>query len=342
MSLESHITQLSRHGIVDMHFDLLMDLYEKRSRAGVLGTDHWPHLSAGGIGVVAAAIFIEEKYLPEMALRVGLGQIARLYEEVARDDRFAICRSYAEITAARDKGQIALLITMEGVEPLGNDPDMLRAFYELGVRSIGLTHARRNMAGDGGVFAPSGSSPQGLTRFGKEVIRRCEELGILIDLAHLNPAGVDDVLALTTQPLCITHTNARTYYDIERNSSDAQLKAVGQRGGVIGVNAVLVSGKRAKTTLDHYVDHIEHVAAVAGMDHVGIGFDFFEFIWKHMAEAEKDAIRKLAEVHFIPDLTHHGHAPNLIKKLIERGWNDADIEKVLWRNWMRLLAQVLK
>lgn len=342
MSLEPRITPLSQHGIVDMHFDLLMDLYEKRHRAGVLGSDYWPDLSAGNIGVVGVAIYLEDKYLPEMALRVALGQIARLYEEVARDERFAICRSYAEITAARDKGQIALLITMEGVEPLGSDPDMVRVFYELGVRSIGLTHARRNMAGDGGVFAPHGSSPQGLTRFGKEVVRRCEELGILIDLAHLNPAGVDDVLSMTAKPVCITHTNARKYYDIERNSSDAHIKAVGERGGVVGVNAVLVSGERTKTTLDHYVDHIEHVAAVAGMDHVGIGFDFFEFIYKHMPEAEKDAIRKLADVYFIPDLTHHGHAPNLIKKLIERGFNDGDIEKILWRNWMRLLAQVLK
>ncbi len=171
-TLDTRIAHLHRHGIVDMHFDMLMDLYEKRNRTGVLGTDYWPQLNAGNIGVVAAAIFLEDKYLPEMALRVALGQIARLYEEVAGDDRFAICRSYNEIVAARTANKIALIITMEGVEPLGKDLELLRAFYELGVRSIGLTHARRNMAGDGGVFAPHGSSQHGLTAFGQEVVRR--------------------------------------------------------------------------------------------------------------------------------------------------------------------------
>ena len=101
-------------------------------------------------------------------LRVGLDQIARLYAEAANSERFAICKSHAEILRARETGKIALLITMEGVEPLGTDLDLLRVFYELGVRVIGLTHARRNAAGDGGVFAPTGSSPEGLTAFGRD------------------------------------------------------------------------------------------------------------------------------------------------------------------------------
>jgi membrane dipeptidase len=328
--------------IIDMHFDLLMDLYEKRHRTGVLGQDFWEELSTGNIGVAGVAIYLENRYLPEMGLRVALDQIARLYEEVAQDNRFAICKSYGEIVAARAANKIVFVITMEGVEPLGNDPDLLRAFYELGVRSIGLTHVRRNMAGDGGVFAPTGSSPQGLTAFGKHIIRQCEALGILVDLAHLNPAGVDDVLNIATKPLILSHTNARKYYDIERNSTDAHMKAVAERGGVIGVNAVLVSGQKAMTTLDHYVDHIEHIVALVGIDHVGIGFDFFEFIYKNMAPAEKAAINKLAEVYFIPELANHGHAPNLAPKLMARGFTNDDIEKIYWRNFMRVFEAVLR
>ena len=338
---DARIARLHKNGLVDMHFDLPMDLYEKRKGTGVLGSDYWPNLAAGNIGVVGVAIYLEDKYLPEMALRVALGQVARLHEEVARDSRFSICRSYREITAERAQNKIALVITMEGVEPLGTDLDMLRVFYELGVRSVGLTHARRNMAGDGGVFAPSGSSPGGLTRFGRAVVEKCEALGILIDLAHLNPAGIDDVLAMTTKPLCITHTNARTFYDIERNSTDAHLRAVAERGGVIGVNAVLVSDNPATTTLDRYVDHIAHMASVAGIDHIGIGFDFFEFIYQSLPEAEKAALNSLATIQFIPDLTHHGQSANLTRRLIERGFSDPDIEKVLWRNWLRLLSQTL-
>ena len=104
---------------------------------------------------------------------------------------------------------------------------------------------------------------------------------------------------------------------------------------------MLVSNEKATTTLDRYVDHIEHFVGVAGIDHVGIGFDFFEFIYKSLSQAQQAAMNKLTTIQFIPDLTNHSHSANVTRKLIERGWGDADIEKVLWRNWMRLLAQTL-
>jgi membrane dipeptidase len=328
-------------GIVDMHFDMLMDLYEKRARSGVLGSDYFEQMRAGNAGVVACAIFLEDKYLPEMALRVALDQIARLYEEVARDARFAICKSHADITAARAAGKIALLITMEGVEPLGTDPDLLRVFYELGVRSVGLTHARRNMAAEGGVFAPNASSRQGLSAFGRMIVQRCEALGILIDLAHLNPAGIDDVLAMTSGPLILSHTNPRKYYDVDRNSTDDQMRAVAARGGVIGINSVLVSQTRELATLEHYVDHIDYAVEIAGVDHVGIGFDFFHFIFAQWPPHEQAALQNsFAPLNFVPDLLHHGHAENLVRALIARGYADDDIVKILSGNWMRVLTRL--
>src|SRR5205809_4741771 len=160
----------------------------------------------------------------------------------------------------RKDRKIAQLITMEGVGPLGTDSELLRVFYELGVRAIGLTHARRNAAGDGGVFASSGSTRDGLTGFGRDVVRQCETLGVIVDLAHISPAGFEDILAITTKPPIVSHTNARKYYNIERNISDEQVKMIGERRGVIGVNAVLVSPREEESTLDRYVDHIEHIA----------------------------------------------------------------------------------
>ena len=165
--LEAHIDRLQAGGVVDMHFDLLMDLYEKRHRRRVLATDHLPQLRAGGMGVLGAAIYLEDKYLPEMALRVALDQVARLYAEVAQTPEFAICKHGADIARARREGKIALVITMEGVEPLGTDLDLLRIFYELGVRSLGLTHVRRNLACDGGLRAPSGWPPGSATPRGR-------------------------------------------------------------------------------------------------------------------------------------------------------------------------------
>lgn len=340
--LDARIDHLHRHGVIDMHFDLLMDLYEKRHRRGVLEQDFLAELRTGNMGVIGAAIYIEDKYMPEMALRVGLGQAALLHSEVAQSPHFAICKSYAEIVAARQAGKIAFLITMEGVEPLGSDLTLLRVFYELGVRSIGLTHARRNMAGDGGVFAASGSSPQGLTRFGKEVVQQCEQLGIMLDLAHLNPAGVEDVFKLTRKPPIISHSTPRHYYDIERNSSDDNLRELGKRGGVIGLNSVLVSPRQEDSHLDRYVDEIEYAIELAGVDSVGLGYDFFDFIYQQWTEQQKaDLEASLTKAYFLPDLLNHSHSRNLTRKLIERGFDDSTIEKILYGNWLRVFERLL-
>src|SRR5207247_5360109 len=151
-SIQQRTDRLHAGGIVDFHFDLLIDLYEKRDRPGALVSHFLPEFETGRIGVLGVAIYIEDRYLPEMGLRVALDQVARLYAEVEQTQRFAICKTFAEIEQARAANKIVLVITMEGVEPLGEDLNLLRAFYELGVRE-------------------------------------CERLGIVIDLAHINPKG---------------------------------------------------------------------------------------------------------------------------------------------------------
>jgi len=339
------VNRRGRGGIVDLHFDLLLDLYEKRANkhepVGVLGREFWQGLHDGGIGVVGAAIFLDDRYLPELALRVAVDQVSLLHEEVAHDPRFVVCRDSAEIEAARADGRIGLLITMEGVEPLGSDIHLLRAFYELGVRCIGLTHVRRNLAGDGGLLASTGSSPQGLSRFGRTVVDACEELRILIDLAHLNPAGLDDVLERTHGPLVISHTNPRRFYDAERNSSDAQMQAVAERGGVVGISSVLLSPSAEGATAASFADQVLYVAELIGIDHVGLGFDFFDFIYRAMPPEQKAAFeRDLATVHLPRDLLHHGDAPTVTRLLIERGFGEDDIAKVLRENWLRVLRSI--
>src|SRR5471032_1566994 len=104
--IEERIARLHAHGLVDLHFDLLMDLYEKRGRSNVLTVEFLPEFEAGNIGVLGAAIYIEDRYVPEMALRVGLDQIARLYAEVEVSDRFALCKSHQEILRTREAGKI--------------------------------------------------------------------------------------------------------------------------------------------------------------------------------------------------------------------------------------------
>lgn len=341
-NIESRIEKLHAAGMVDMHFDLLMDLYEKRHRSNVLRDDFQAQLDAGGIGVIGAAIYLEEQYLPEQGLRVALDQIARLYIEVESNPHFAICRTYADIVNARKNNQIAVLITMEGVEPLGTDLNLLCAFYELGLRSVGLTHARRNMAADGGMFSANTSSRHGLAPFGKVLVQEMEKLNLMIDLAHLNPAGVDDVLQLTKKPLIFSHTNPRKFFDIDRNASDDHIRAVGARGGVIGVNGALVGVTKPDATIDMFIDNVEYMVELTNMDSVAVGFDFFKFIfdqWSPEKQAEFKAY--LMDVPFVPNMDNHSEAKNLTRRLIERGWKDDDISKLLYGNWMRAFRELL-
>jgi membrane dipeptidase len=117
---------------------------------------------------------------------------------------------------------------------------------------------------------------------------------------------------------------------------------IGARNGVVGINAILVCPKEDEATLDRYVDHIDHVGSLIGIDGIGLGLDFCQFLWQQVPPDRLAAIEaKLARPHFLPDLSHHGHTRNLTRKLIERGFNDEELEKILRGNWLRVLRQIL-
>ena len=211
---------------------------------------------------------------------------------------------------------------MEGAEPIGEDLNRLREFYETGLRLIGLTHARTNAAAHGGtIFAP-GSSPKGLTSFGRDLVKECERLGIIIDLAHINPAGFEEIISMAKRTPIVSHSNARRFYDIERNMSDAQIKMIGERGGVIeSIGAV--SPRKGESARQICVDHIEHIAGLIGIDGVGIGFDFRVSLclWPERSTAGAKTGRT---VHSRPERSFT--VPNSIRKLTGGGFSDADIE----------------
>jgi membrane dipeptidase len=340
--IEESISQLHQGGLVDMHFDLPLGLFWNRTRKNIIATDFLPELEAGDIGLLGVAIYVEDKYLPDRALKVALTQVAILHNEVATTSRLMLCRSFADIQRAQAEDRVGFILTMEGAEPLDHDSYLLQIFYQLGLRMLSLTHARNNAAASGGIFAASGSPSDGLTSFGRELVSECDRLGILLDLAHINAAGFEEICALTNRPVIVSHTNARHFYDVERNISDDQIKMIGDRDGVIGINAILVSPNKEEATLDRYVDHIEHVANLIGIDGVGIGFDFCEFLWHQMPVAEREELEaKLTSPQFLAELSNHSQARNVTRKLIERGFSDEDIAKILRGNWLRVLQNAL-
>jgi membrane dipeptidase len=339
--IEDRVERLQRGGVIDMHFDLPLGLFWNRDRHGIVAQDFLAQFEAGNVSLLGAALYVEDNDLSE-GLRVALDQVALLRTEIAQTPQLKLCRNFSEIERASAGKKIALLLTMEGAEPLADDLHLLSIFYELGLRMISLTHARENAAAAGGIFASSGSPNHGLTNFGRDLVHECERLGIILDLAHINPAGFDEVVSLTTKTLIVSHTNARRFYDIERNISDEQIKMIGERGGVIGVNAILVSPEPEEATLERYVDHIEHVAGLIGIDGAGIGFDFCQFLWREMPAAKREELEsKLTRPHFLAELDNHADARNVTRKLVERGFSDDEIQKILRGNWLRVLRQLL-
>ena len=167
-----------------------------------------PKIEAGNIRLLGVAIYVEDKYLPDQALRVALDQVAILHTEVEATPRLMFCRSFADIQRAQAEDRIGFILTMEGAEPLGDDPHLLQIFHQLGLRMLSLTHARINAAACGGIFAAAGSPSDGLTPFGRQLVAECDRLGILLDLAHINPAGFEEIYASTNRPVLVSHTNA--------------------------------------------------------------------------------------------------------------------------------------
>jgi len=172
-TVEEKISRLHRGGVIDLHFDLPLILFLSRPRRNIVATDFLPEFEAGDIGVLGVALYVEDQYVPDQSLRVALDQVALLKAELEATPRLALCKTFAEVEQTRVAGRIALLLTMEGAEPLGDDLDLLHIFHELGLRAISLTHARKNAAAAGGVFAASGSPSTGLTTFGN-VFQGCD------------------------------------------------------------------------------------------------------------------------------------------------------------------------
>ena len=271
--------------LLDAHFDVLLDVlsYRKKGERKVLERRHFQNLKEAGISTIICSLYISDIFLPEGALRNALDQISALKEELEESrELFSLCRNSSEAKAASEKGKIGLFLSLEGVEPLGNDIFLLRTFYDLGVRLVGLTWSRRNYAGDGSSFDPSDAPrhPGGLTKFGRELVMEAQKMGMVIDVSHLNDPGFYEVAELMKTPFIASHSNCRALCGSARNLKDDQIKMIAESGGVIGLNAYspFVSDNETDRNTDKFFEHLQHITQVAGIDNVGLGLDLCDCI----------------------------------------------------------------
>ncbi|MHB0879087.1 MAG: dipeptidase, partial [Anaerolineae bacterium] len=215
---------------------------------------------------------------------------------------------------------VAGLLALESSDALEGELGVLRMLHRLGVRSLSLTHNARNRAADGIFEAGTGG---GLSRFGREVLAEANHLGMLIDIAHLAPAGIAEVLAAGEAPVIASHSNCHAVWPHPRNLDDAQLEALARRGGVICITYVDKFLTAERPTLAHVLAHIDHAVAVVGVEHVGIGSDYDGFVGPRPIGLE--------------DVTR---LPNLTAALLDRGYAPDAVRAVLGGNLLRVIGQV--
>ena len=262
------------------------------------------------------------------AQRVVFAMASLLFRiERESQGRLRVCRNVGDIESCLADDVLAAVLHIEGAEAIDANFELLDVLYAAGLRSLGPVWSRPNAFGHGVPFRCP-SSPDtgpGLTELGKALIGACNRLRILIDLSHLNERGFWDVAAISNAPLVATHSNAHAISPHSRNLTDRQLAAIGQSGGFVGVNFATSflrpDGRQDKDTpLDLMIQHIEHMLEHAGEDGVGLGSDF-------------DGATIPAELGDAAGLQ------NLVQAMRKRGFSEPLIEKLCFRNWLRVLGR---
>jgi membrane dipeptidase len=277
---------------------------------------NFPKMQEGGIDAAFFAIDVTRAVKNHLAYALdGLGYL--LQDLVESPIPATIIRRAHEIRTCYAQGELALILAIEHADVTARSLNVLRMLYELGVRAIGLTHNVSSAAADGCLEA---RHAVGLTTFGIALIQEMNRLGIIVDLAHVSPAAFFSALDVTAKPVIFSHGNAHALCPYPRNLTDAQLKALAENGGVIGVSYVPTFIDSTHPSIDRLLDHIDHIVAVAGINTVGLGSDF-------------DGGGTL-----LPDATE---TPRITDGLITRGYSNTEIRKILGENFFRVLQTTI-
>jgi membrane dipeptidase len=292
-----------------------------------------PYVVKGKVDALLATVGALEGFRTTMAVLAEWLEIDR-----SQQHKIRICRTVAEIRAAKAAGETAIVVHFQGSDPIESEVDFLNVYHASGLRVMQLTYNPRNRIGDG-CFEPTDI---GLSRFGKKVIRRMEDLGIVVDLAHAGVRTAMEAAAAATRPFVISHANARKLLDTPRNATDEMIKAVAASGGVIGLCAAPFFLARDKpATLEMLIDHAAYMADLVGAQHIGIGLDFAD-------EDEEDYVYYGYDERYIPmppwiwpkGIAGHAEASNIAPALRARGFSESETRGILGENFLRIFAEV--
>jgi membrane dipeptidase len=301
-------------------------------------------------GLATLSITLGPAGTPTFSYEAALQDIATWHGHFARyRDRLVHVRRAADILHAKQEGKFAVMLNFQNATHLNRDLRNVDFFYHLGIRQIQLTYNELNALGAGCTERVDA----GLSDFGVEVVHRMNELGMLVDVSHCGIRTTLDAIEVSRKPIVFSHSNCRALNDNMRCKTDEQIKKLAAKGGVMGITTVnfFVSNK-PRSTLDDYIGHIEHVAKLVGVDHVGIGSDSSVGGWRQSFPDEKAfwafhgqfKFKPGADVRWPPfieeiDVPEKFHL--IRRRLLARGFSEADVDKVLGGNFLRIYQEIL-
>lgn len=298
-------------------------------------------IHGAGVTAVCVSLVGQERHFFE-----ALAEMNVYYNMVdAYSDKAMVAYTAADIEKAHRERKLALVFSFQNGTPVEDDwVNRLPVFYRNGLRMVQLTYNERNRLGDG-VFEPEG---RGLTLTGIQVVRELNRLGIVIDLSHVGIRSGMDAIELSTDPCVYSHANCRALTDSARNKTDEQIRAIAEKGGVIGITPYAPfceTARNVRPALNNYLDHIDYAVQLVGVDHVGIGTDIAEH-WavrwaggtpRRYPDMVGNYTWKTIYAEGFHDL---GLFPNVAEALLKRGYSGDDLRKIFGGNFLRVFRQV--
>jgi len=351
---------------IDAHIDTLQRiLIEKVDIGQPLPKGHVdiPRLKEGGMHAPFFALWVPTYYRGAEAVRRTLDLRDAMQRVLdAHPQEIELATTASDIERVVGSGKIAAFLTVEGGHQIDNDLAVLRMYYRLGIRSMTLTHFRNNDWADSSTDTPKHN---GLTDFGKQVIREMNRLGMIVDVSHVSDKTFYDTLAVTTKPLIASHSACRVLSDIARNMTDDMLRALAKNGGVVGIN--FGSGFLSQKSAEALKKSISNLAA-AEPDLTGKALDDYareQYIKVFQSGPTEpsalldDMVANIDHAVKVAGIDHVGigsdydgvssvpagledvsHMPNLTAALLKRGYSEADIKKILGGNFLRVIREV--
>lgn len=322
--------------IFDMHGDIWTDaaVHRAKGERHIVRERHLQRFLEGGMkgGVFIAWVDppFDQEGTKDRFWEIVRAMSAELWEN---RDLLEVVETAREFEAAASAGRLGIVPGVEGLSAIDDTEDWIYVLDRLGFKLASLTWNEQNALATG----VRGEASRGLTGLGQKVLAKMEEVGMLLDVSHLNKTSFWDVTEHSRKPFIASHSNVQAIRNVPRNLSDAQIKAIGEKDGLIGMNAFheFVHEDTALRTADTLVDHIVHIADLIGPQRVGLGFDFFEYV-------DAGAVSTFASEAYVgtKGLEDISHAKALVQRLGERGFSRDEVEGICWKNFFRVLEAV--